>query len=218
MTNRAGFVSGGLLAVLLSLSLAAECAAQSQKGLKSNSGEGWISRRHLDDGNKNEDIAAVLVIKKKTGQDNDNVVTANIFLYDDLNAAGDKYKLRKKYENLTGVIQHVGGPKRGRETCELTLAGANGIRVWVTLHRNKINNAGNAPRIHQRVLMRYKEGSFTATAAAPKAQSGGDGCQPAPAAQVASEDDCEEEPNEDVLEEEEIVEDGANVPIIAYDP
>jgi hypothetical protein len=218
MTSRLGFVSGVLLAVAFSISFAADGFAQAQKGLKNNTGEGWISRRHKDDWNKSEDIAVVLSIKKKAGQENDNVVTGTIWLYDDLNTAGDKYKKRVKYDNLAGVISHVGGPKRGRETCELTLPGTNGIKVWVTLYKNKINNSGNAPRVHQRVVLRYKEGSYAA-AGGPDKKSANGGCDQGQAAAATSDDGCEEEPNEDVLEEEEISLDPMTMdPLLAYDP
>jgi hypothetical protein len=200
------FLKGHLMSQLLRLAalsvvilvqaiLCAPCQADPpQRGLK-NTGEDdkWISRRHKGDPNNSDDVAVVLEIRQDPDVPADpNKVVGHIWLYQ-MNAAENAYDEPRAHYELTGTISHTSGSKRNRDQCKLYLDGDEGIVVWVSLYRNKINAMGNSPRAHQRVVARYKEGKVVDGELEKKAKA----CQP-----ESDEDCCETEPNDDVLEEE----------------
>lgn len=178
-----------ILVFVVSGFVTAKSFAQSTGGLVNKPGPGgvpkkWVARRNDGDPNKNNHLAAALWIKESG-----STLTATLWTYPTLDNMTNKYINPTKYEDLAQVNYEIkpGSARRNRETATFAKTmGNKTVTVYVTLYRNEVpgNGMGHGPRKAQRVVLRY-----TIKDANEKRRT------------VAA-DDCEEEPNEDVLEEE----------------
>lgn len=172
-----------ILVFVVSGLVATESSAQPGGLVNIPSTRKWVARRNDGDANKNNHLAAVLSIVESG-----STHTATLWTYSSL--SGNVYGGRTKYADLAQVNFEVkpGSQRRNRESATFAKTiGSQIVTVYVTMYRNEVpgNGSGHGPRTAQRVVLRY-----TIKDVNPKKK--------------LLADDCEEEPNEDVLEEEQL--------------